>query len=48
MFAVLPVRRSFRRINGRHKKTILCVLCASAVKKIYAPNFNFPGLGSPR
>ena len=38
MFAVLPVRQFFWRINGKHKITILCDLCGSAVKNAF--NFN--------
>jgi len=30
MFAVLPVRQYFWRINGKHKINILCALCGSA------------------
>jgi hypothetical protein len=33
MFAVLPVRQSVGRINGKHKMIFLCALCGSAVNK---------------
>jgi multimeric flavodoxin WrbA len=35
MFAVLPVRPYFWRINGKHKITILSALCGSAVKNAF-------------
>ena len=38
MFAVLPVRRSSWRINGKHKITFLCAPCDSAVNKILILN----------